>query len=173
MRRTVLFAVLTSLALVAVACSDSSEPASEVSTTAPIATSSTTSSTTTTASAPSTTEAEPPDPVELDIEMSDLTYEPGEITVALGTEVTITATNGDPFGKHDLVIVRDVFSELVQVKNAMKADPGIVVGELGLVEAGKSDSLIVTFDEPGVYQFFCLVTGHFVAGMQGTITVEG
>jgi uncharacterized cupredoxin-like copper-binding protein len=105
--------------------------------------------------------------------MSDLTYEPGEITVALGTEVTITATNGDPFGKHDLVIVRDVFSELVQVKNAMKADPGIVVGELGLVEAGESDSLVVTFDEPGVYQFFCLVTGHFVAGMQGTITVEG
>ncbi len=105
--------------------------------------------------------------------MSDLTYEPGEITVALGTEVTITATNGDAFGKHDLVIVRDVFNEFVQVKNAMKADPGIVVGELGLVNAGESDSLIVTFDEPGVYQFFCLVTGHFVAGMQGTITVEG
>jgi uncharacterized cupredoxin-like copper-binding protein len=105
--------------------------------------------------------------------MSDLTYEPGAVTVALGSEVTITATNGDAVGKHDLTIVRDVFSEVVQVKTAMILDPGIVVGKLGLVSAGESDSLIMTFDEPGVYQFFCLVSGHFGAGMQGTITVEG
>lgn len=66
-----------------------------------------------------------------------------------------------------------VFSELVQVNNAMETDPGIVVAESGLVQAGESESLVVTFDEPGVYQFLCTVIGHFVAGMHGTITVEG
>lgn len=55
----------------------------------------------------------------------------------------------------------------------MEDDPGIVVAEIGIVEPGESDSLVVTFDEPGVYQFFCDVKGHHAAGMHGTITVEG
>lgn len=45
------------------------------------------------------------EPVALDIVMTDLTYDPDDITVALGAEVTITATSGDAFGKHNLLIV--------------------------------------------------------------------
>ena len=104
---------------------------------------------------------------------NNLTFEPAEITVAQDAEVTITAKNEDAIQKHDLKIVSDVFSKFVEVKNAMEADPGIVVAELGLVQPGESESLVVTFDEPGVYQFFCNVPGHFPAGMWGTITVEG
>ena len=108
------------------------------------------------------------EPVALDLKMTEFAFEPAEITVAQGAEVTITAENESGVNlEHDLLIVSGVFSELVQVKNAT------VVAELGLVQAGESDSLVVTFDEPGVYQFICTVTGHFVAGMHGTITVEG
>ena len=102
-----------------------------------------------------------------------VTFEPGEITVAQGAEVTITATNESPIVKHDLVILSDVFDGLGDLKSAMAADPGIVVAEMGLVEPGESDSLVETFDEPGAYQFFCNVKVHFAAGMHGTITVEG
>ena len=112
--------------------------------------------------------SEPAEPVVLDLKMTEFAYEPAEITVAPGAEVTITAKNESVANsKHDLLIVSGVFTELVQVKNAT------VVAELGLVQPGESDSLVVTFDEPGVYQFICTVTGHFVAGMHGTITVEG
>jgi plastocyanin len=45
--------------------------------------------------------------------------------------------------------------------------------ELGLVQAGEAGSVTATFNEPGEYQYFCTVSGHFVAGMQGTITVDG
>jgi uncharacterized cupredoxin-like copper-binding protein len=76
-------------------------------------------------------------------------------------------------GKHDLIMVAGVFSELVDVKNAIKADPDIVVAEIDEVKGGESDSLVVTLDQPGEYQFFCNVTGHFVAGMKGVITVDG
>ena len=119
--------------------------------------------------------SEPAEPVALDVRMTDaLIFEPGEITVAQGAEVTITATNEAAVAiKHDLIILSDVFDGLGALKSAMEADPGIVVAELGLVEPGESDSLVVTFDEPGVYQFFCNVQGHFAAGMHGTITVEG
>jgi plastocyanin len=99
--------------------------------------------------------------------MSDFAYGPAEIAVAKGAEVTISIANVAAFGKHDLLIVSGVFSELVEAKRA------IVVAESGLVKAGESGSVVVTFDEPGAYQYFCTVTGHFVAGMQGTITVEG
>ena len=118
--------------------------------------------------------SEPAEPVALDLTMTDaVTFEPGEITVAQGAEVTITATNESPIVQHDLVILSDVFDGLGDLKSAMAADPGIVVAEMGLVEPGESDSLVVTFDEPGAYQFFCNVKGHFAAGMHGTITVEG
>jgi uncharacterized cupredoxin-like copper-binding protein len=119
--------------------------------------------------------SEPAEPVALDLRMTDaLAFEPGEITVAQGAEVTITATNEAPAPiKHDLIILGDVFEGLGEIKRAMEADPDIVVAELGLVEPGESDSLVVTFDEPGEYQFFCSVQGHHAAGMHGTITVEG
>jgi len=117
-------------------------------------------------------ESKAAEPVALDVEMTDFIYEPGEIAVAERAEVTITATNASPFGKHNLLIVNDVFTELVQANDAIEADPGTLVAESGLVEPGESESLVVTFDEPGVYQFYCTVLGHFVAGMHGTITVE-
>ena len=124
---------------------------------------------------------EPAEPVALNLTMTDaLTYEPSEITVAQGAEVTITATNEAGTGqfsssliKHDLIILGDVFDGLGEIKRAMEDDPGIVVAEIRLLEPGESDSLVVTFDEPGEYQFFCNVKGHHASGMHGIITVEG
>lgn len=118
-------------------------------------------------STPTSTNAGPVEPVALEIEMSELAFRPAEIAVAKGAEVTISVANTGPAGQHDLVIVSGVFSELVEAKRA------IVVAESGFVKPGESGSVVVTFDEPGVYQYFCTISDHFRAGMQGTITVEG
>ncbi len=119
--------------------------------------------------------SEPPEPVALDVQMTDaLVFEPSEIAVARGAEVTITATNAAAVAlKHNLIILGGVFDGLGDINRAMQADPDIVVAETGLVEPGDSASLVVTFDEPGEYQFFCSVKGHHAAGMHGIITVEG
>jgi len=114
----------------------------------------------------------PAEPVDLNLVMADYAYTPSEVTVAPGAEVTITVQNDD-VAKHDLVMVAGVFSELVDVKNAIKADPDIVVAEIDEVKGGESDSLVVTLDQPGEYQFFCSLVGHFVAGMKGVLTVDG
>ena len=177
MRLRIVLAIAT-VAVVAAGCSTSAQPEAASTSAAPttseptttIAPSTTTKTPTTTLAATTTVAAEP---VAFDLEMIDFSYEPALTSIARGAEVTITAMNGSPFGKHDLVIIQGVFSEFVEIKNAMEADPSIVVGEVGLVDPGESGSLVVTFDEPGEYQFFCTVTGHFVAGMQGTIEVEG
>ena len=95
--------------------------------------------------------------------------EPVTVQIAM-TDVT-NASAG--FTKHDLAIVAGVYTELVDVKNATEADPGIAVGATDLVSPGESASLVVTFDEPGEYLYYCTVLGHFAVGMRGTITVEG
>ncbi|MEN8042080.1 MAG: plastocyanin/azurin family copper-binding protein [Actinomycetota bacterium] len=117
--------------------------------------------------------SEPAEPVALAMEMAHYAYTPDDIAVPTGAEITITATNGDNSGRHDLVIVRDTFTKIEDAKRAMRSDPEIVVAELDAVKAGKSDSLVVTFDEPGVYQILCTIPGHFDNGMRGTVTVEG
>jgi len=116
------------------------------------------------------------EPVSVDVSMTDdLTYEPGDLVVPVGAEVTINASNVGEIGKHNLLVIDDVFSgeEKIQAKNAMAADPSIVLAQTEDVEPGNSESVVVTFTEPGVYQFFCNIDGHFVNGMHGTITVEG
>ncbi|MGB7860165.1 MAG: plastocyanin/azurin family copper-binding protein [Acidimicrobiia bacterium] len=72
-----------------------------------------------------------------------------------------------------LVIVDGVFTEFKDANSAIEAEPSIVIAELGLLEPAETDSLTLTFDEPGVYQYFCTLTGHFAAEMRGTFTVKG
>lgn len=119
--------------------------------------------------------SEPAGPVTVEMRMTDdFAYDPGEITVGPGAELTIVATNeSDLNTKHDLVLLGDVFDGLGDINRAIEADPAIVLAEFPEVEPGGTDSITVTLDEPGTYQYYCSVQGHFAAGMQGTVTVEG
>lgn len=118
-------------------------------------------------------ESEPAGPVSADITMtSDFTFEPSVVTVGRGAELTISAENASTLNvDHDLVILSGVFENLGDIKRAIEADPDVVLADTGIVSPGETETLVLTLDEPGEYQFFCSVQGHFAAGMAGTITV--
>lgn len=111
---------------------------------------------------------------ELQVTVPNNTYafDRTELTASLGAETTITLTNEDR-RLHDLVIIREVFDDEEVAIETIETDPELIVGGTDLLRQGESETLTVTFDEPGTYQFFCRFPGHFRVGMRGTITVEG
>ncbi len=75
-------------------------------------------------------------------------YDPAEITVATGETLELVLTSQNEF--HSFTV----------------DDLGIDVE----VEAGETDKLVFTFDEPGTYDFICLP--HESLGMVGQIIVQ-
>ena len=108
---------------------------------------------------------------DLIIEMDEFSYDPAELTVQPDRPVTVEVKNiGDV--AHDIVITREVFELSSEALSAIIAKPEIVVGRTDRVAPGESERTTVTLDEPGVYQYFCSVVGHFDPGMRGVVTVE-
>jgi cytochrome c oxidase subunit 2 len=77
-------------------------------------------------------------------------FDPEEITVTAGEDVAIVLTSED--------LVHDFTIEELDVHVAADADE---TSEGGL-----------RADEPGRYTYYCTVTGHRDAGMEGTLIVE-
>lgn len=110
------------------------------------------------APAPSTT---------LDLEMSEFIFEPAEVVVPAGQEVTLNVSNAGAV-EHEFVIMK--------LGTTVGADFGDEDEEniYWEVEVLAGDSTTVTFtapSEPGEYQIVCGIEGHFVAGMVGSMTV--
>lgn len=80
----------------------------------------------------------------------DLGYDPTQISIAADTDVTIALRN-DGVLQHDLVI-----------EGTDYATP--------LINGGESAELVVNLPA-GEYVYFCSVSGHRQAGMEGTLTV--
>ena len=79
------------------------------------------------------------------VSIKDFLYEPADVTVSAGTEVTFT---NEDSANH----------------TATANDGDFDTGTLG-----KGDSKAITIDEPGTYAYIC----SFHAFMKGQITVEG
>jgi uncharacterized cupredoxin-like copper-binding protein len=90
------------------------------------------------------------------------TFTPSTIVVAKGETVTfaVTAMGG---------LVHEF---MVGPADAVAADTA-GTPEVSDIRMMQSKSVTVTFDGSGPYAFACHATGHFEAGMRGTITVVG
>ena len=89
-----------------------------------------------------------------------LRFVPDTVTVKQGETVTFVVTTMGPL-VHEFMVgpAADVAAD----------KPGTPeVADLGMMSSG---SVTYTFDGPGPYAFACHATGHFEAGMTGTITV--
>ena len=89
-----------------------------------------------------------------------LRFEPDTVTVKQGETITFEVTTMGPL-VHEFMLgpAADVAAD----------KPGTPeIGDLAMME---TRSLTYTFDGPGPYAFACHATGHFEAGMAGTITV--
>lgn len=131
------------IALFAIACSSGDD----TTTTAASATTTTAAQTTTTAAAETTTTAAPDTDAtgESSVAIADFAFNPGDITVAVGT--TVTWNNGD------------------SVSHTTTSDEeGWDSGALGT-----GDTFEVVFAEPGAFAYHCTIHPT----MTGTITVEG
>lgn len=87
---------------------------------------------------------------EVEVTATSFAFDPDEITVAAGEDITIVLTADDIL--HDFT--------LEDAEGHVAAD------------AGETASGGLRIDEPGTYTFYCSVEGHREAGMEGTIVVE-
>jgi uncharacterized cupredoxin-like copper-binding protein len=91
-----------------------------------------------------------------------LMFTPMVIPVAKGETVTFQVKNTGTI-EHEFMVgpMADAFAD-------KEGTP-----EIAGITGGTTKSLTFTFDGPGPYAFACHATGHFEAGMKGTITLLG
>ncbi len=97
-----------------------------------------------------------PDPVAegarvIPVVATSFDFAPREIGIAAGEDVAIELESEDV--THDFIV---------------DGPPGHVVA----AEAGETATGGMRIDEPGTYKFWCSVSGHKAAGMEGTIVVS-
>lgn len=97
-------------------------------------------------------------------------FVPDRVEVRQGETVKFIVTNRGRM-LHEMVI--GTAEELREHAELMKKFPGMEHDEphMAHVRAGKSESLVWTFNKAGEFEFSCLVAGHFEAGMTGKIIV--
>ena len=104
--------------------------------------------------------------------MSDkMRFDPSHITVKRGETVRFVVQND---GKllHEMVF--GTMQELRDHAEQMKKFPDMEHDEpyMAHVPPGKTGEIIWQFTRPGVFDFACLIAGHFDAGMMGKVTVK-
>lgn len=105
------------------------------------------------------------------ITMSDKNrFTPNSIKVKQGETIRFVVKNAGK-KKHEMVIgsVEDIKAH----NELMERFPGMEHDEPNIVDlqSGEKGEIIWQFTEVGQFQFACLVTGHFEAGMKGVINV--
>ncbi|HJQ64157.1 MAG TPA: cupredoxin family protein [Burkholderiales bacterium] len=104
--------------------------------------------------------------------MSDeMRFDPSHITVKQGETIRFIARNNGKL-MHEMVF--GTVQELKAHADQMKKFPGMEHDEpyMTHVAPGKSGEIIWQFTKPGVFDFACLIAGHYDAGMTGQITVK-
>ena len=95
--------------------------------------------------------ADEPPPATVEVEARDLWFKPAALTV--------------PGSEH----------WTIRLKNAGRVVHNLTVDELGIVivvTAGELGEAILTDIEPGTYAYYCSISGHREAGMEGTLIIQ-
>ena len=112
----------------------------------------------------------------IDIDANDdFTFSPSEITVAAGETITFRITNTGNL-PHDFTLgdqeTQDAHEaemvEMMESGEMMMHDDANAVA----LAAGETKELTWHFTEVGTFLIGCHQTGHYAAGMKGTVTVE-
>jgi uncharacterized cupredoxin-like copper-binding protein len=109
-----------------------------------------------------------PQSVTLDVDMVEFMFNPENLSVPAGAEVTINLSNSGTV-EHEMVIFKQGIVTTPPVMEDFIEENVFWEEEL---EAGESGTFTFTApSEPGEYQIICAIPGHFEAGMEGTLTV--
>ena len=107
----------------------------------------------------------------IEIAMSDeMRFTPSRIDVKQGETVRFVVTNKGEL-LHEMVIgdkkTLDEHAALMAKFPTMEHDEPYMAH----VPSGKKETLVWTFNQPGEFDFACLINGHYQAGMVGKINV--
>ena len=89
----------------------------------------------------------------VEIEATSYSYSPATITVPAGR-------------------IRFVIHNAADIVHGFEVEGQGMEEEIGKIQLGTSDSLTVTFEEPGTYEIYCPVEDHEQRGMIGTLEVD-
>lgn len=89
----------------------------------------------------------------VEIEATSYTYSPAAITVPAGR-------------------IRFVIRNASDIVHGFEVEGQGMEEEIAEIQPGATDSLTVTFEEPGTYEIYCPVEDHEQRGMIGTLEVE-
>jgi uncharacterized cupredoxin-like copper-binding protein len=100
-----------------------------------------------------------------------MTFSPARLDVARGAQVRFEIRNVGAL-EHEFVIGdRQENAEharmMAQMPDMKHNDPNAVT-----IAAGKSASLLWRFSKAGVFEFACLIAGHYESGMHGVVIVK-
>ncbi len=115
--------------------------------------------------------AEPKQTQEIRITLAGSRFVPDTVSVKVGTRVTFVVVNDDAV-EHEMVIG----DESVQAEHEATAQHG---GHSGggpgqvRVPAKSTKRMSFTFTKAGTLIYGCHLSGHYAAGMKGTVTVTG
>jgi uncharacterized cupredoxin-like copper-binding protein len=98
-------------------------------------------------------------------------FDPSQITVKRGETVRFIARNDGKL-MHEMVFGTP--EELKAHAEQMKKFPDMEHDEPYMVHVapGKTGEIVWQFTRPGVFDFACLIAGHYDAGMMGKVTVR-
>lgn len=103
----------------------------------------------------------------IDVVMTDYQYEPKEILIPPGQEITLNITNKGAV-EHEFVIMK--YGTTIGESFGSEDEDNIYWE----IEVKSGETVSVTFtspEQPGQYQFVCGILGHYTAGMAGTLQV--
>jgi plastocyanin len=104
---------------------------------------------------------------QLQISASEFAFDPADAEVFADQEATVTLVN-DGSVDHNWTVLEAGTT----IASESEFDESMVLAVVGDAAAGESVEGSVTL-EPGEYQFMCTISGHFDAGMQGTVVAGG
>ena len=103
----------------------------------------------------------------LNVALTDFAFSPAAVSVAPGTEVTLTLTNNGAVA-HNWVLMRP--GSTVTSPFSADDEPNLVFR--ARVEPGQTQTFTFTApDESGEYPVVCSEPGHWEAGMVGRLTI--
>ena len=100
-----------------------------------------------------------------------MTFSPDRLDIAKGAQVRFNIRNAGAL-EHEFVIGDKTENAehakmMAEMPDMKHDDPNAVT-----IPAGKSASLVWRFSKPGVFEFACLIAGHYESGMHGVVIVK-
>ncbi len=108
---------------------------------------------------------------ELTVELTEFAFDPAEVSVPAGEEITVTVNNVGSVEHNWIVLARGTrIAEESEIPDDL-AGFALVASET--LDPGSSATVTFTATSGDAYQIICSLPGHFTAGMEGRLRVEG